>query len=336
MAQQVNFFFDWDDDVACMPTKIILFHQKTAEEIPVSTEDFAHIRSEIGKPGPHADHMVRYEPFGGSMRYFRDDPQGKRNFFLEDIMRGVISGSLRGRSFPSFQTALSNIETARNTFIITARGHSRENFIAGLRCLKKIGWIKHLIPHENIWAVSHPRFPEKFKTKFKETAPEASVVNPSQAKAEVMTRLHDLIDRKPLLKSSIRVISPDGNSAGIFHLSGFSDDDLGNYEAARNLFLQSIKAGRWPKIKFTLFFTGKRASGPKTEVLTSTGHTRPLLPNEDSEWTRIFEAKYGRSPATARKQQAGALRALFGNRPKPELASLTDTENSRAQPSLSF
>lgn len=295
-----------------MPTKIMLQNRKTGDELAVSTHEFARIRGELEKPGAYEDYFIDPDPHTGTMRHFRDDKTGKRNFFLEDVMRGLYTTTFKSQSFPAFQTALSNAETARNTFIITARGHSREHFKMGLRALKKVGLIKFLIPLENIWGVSSPDFAEHFKSKFKEDAPEASVGNPSHAKAEVMIRLHDLIDKRPIPKTKIPVISPDGDGAGFFHLTGFSDDDLGNYEAGRNAFLHHLKEGRWPNTKFTLFFTSHHhTTEPKTEVLTSQGVARPLLKSEHTEWVRIFEAKYGRSPDLARKEQAGAINDLF-------------------------
>jgi hypothetical protein len=40
--------FDWDDNIMNMPTKIILKNDD-GEEVGMSTEDFAHYRSMIGK-----------------------------------------------------------------------------------------------------------------------------------------------------------------------------------------------------------------------------------------------------------------------------------------------
>ena len=40
--------FDWDDNIASMPTKIIL-KNKDGDSVGMSTEDFAHYRSIIGK-----------------------------------------------------------------------------------------------------------------------------------------------------------------------------------------------------------------------------------------------------------------------------------------------
>ena len=40
--------FDWDDNIMIMPTKIIL-KDEDGNEVPMSTEDFAHYRSFLGK-----------------------------------------------------------------------------------------------------------------------------------------------------------------------------------------------------------------------------------------------------------------------------------------------
>ena len=40
--------FDWDDNIVHMPTKIML-KNKDGEEVGMSTDDFAHYRTDIGK-----------------------------------------------------------------------------------------------------------------------------------------------------------------------------------------------------------------------------------------------------------------------------------------------
>ena len=42
--------YDWDDNIIFMPTRIVFFSKKTnlPQEIEVSTELFAHVRSKVG------------------------------------------------------------------------------------------------------------------------------------------------------------------------------------------------------------------------------------------------------------------------------------------------
>jgi len=270
--------FDWDDNIMYMPTKIILFEKGTGRELPVTTAEFAGIHDQIGKPGKYENYEIIENDQTGSFRNFRDQPGV--NHFLDDIIKNIDSvdpAKWQGPSWKAFQTAMKNPETARLTTIITARGHSRENILAGLRILKDKGFIKNLPPPENIYAVSSPEIM-------------ASAKDPSKAKAQIMMSRLDDIQKSGLSPRMVKVLDPDGKVVRTVHLWGFSDDDYGNFRTAAETLAAEVKKGRWPDIKITLFYTGHQAphQHPFSVVITSDGGFRRPRPGENGESGRVI------------------------------------------------
>lgn len=104
--------FDWDDNIMNMPTKIILKNYE-GEEVGMSTEDFAHYRSIIGKED------FRYEGetiVGFGTKAFRNfNVEGDKKFII-DAMTAPI-----GPAWSDFVEAINNGSIFA---IITARGHT--------------------------------------------------------------------------------------------------------------------------------------------------------------------------------------------------------------------
>jgi len=104
--------FDWDDNLLFMPTSIILLSDKD-NEVPMSTEDFAEHRQQIGK-----------EPFnykGTAIVDFAPNPF--RNFRSEGDKRFVLD-SLLAQPGPSWNDFVECINGGSIFAIITARGHN--------------------------------------------------------------------------------------------------------------------------------------------------------------------------------------------------------------------
>ncbi len=104
--------FDWDDNLLFMPTSIILLSDKD-DEVPMSTEDFAEHRQQIGK-----------EPFnykGTAIVDFAPNPF--RNFSIEGDKRFVLD-SLLAQPGPSWNDFVECINGGSIFAIITARGHN--------------------------------------------------------------------------------------------------------------------------------------------------------------------------------------------------------------------
>lgn len=263
--------FDWDDNIAFMPTSIVLFEKKSGKEKLVSTEDFAAIREEVGRNGLWKNYELRpADRERGSFRYFSDQPQS--NPFLDDLRRSVESQpreKWQGPSWEAFRLALSDRETASRTSIITARGHSPEAMAAGLRFLQERGFLKELPPTERLFAVSNARW-------------KGAAASPSATKAKIMIELLDVLNAEPIRQGVAKTWNRNGDSKVAQHLWGFSDDDYGNFEAALKTLGPEVNKGRWPKIKITLFYTGFKKEGvrPHSGVIRDDGSLREKLADE--------------------------------------------------------
>ncbi len=285
-AQTLGFNFDWDDNIFNMPTEIMLWNKKTQEEFGVSTSKWALIRQSVGQPGDWE--MFEVIPKGkphASLRFFGDEIGDGVNHFRSDIVKALKESAdkWKGPSWDAFVIAMSHEETAKNTTIITARGHSPSTMLAGLAYLKDQGYLKHLPPKENLFAVMYPEIqPKKYF---------AEATSPSVAKALVMMDLLDNLAMVPFDAKSSFVTNSDNTGIGIRHLWGFSDDDYGNYETAVRSLSEEIKKDplRWRRIKITVFFTEKHnpKHQPTAVVLTSKGGTRDLPQRELEEVDKI-------------------------------------------------
>jgi len=104
--------FDWDDNILFMPTSIILLSNKD-DEVPMSTEDFAEHRQQIGK-----------EPFNYKGTVIVDfAPNPFRNFRSEGDKRFVLD-SMLAQPGPSWNDFVECINGGSIFAIITARGHN--------------------------------------------------------------------------------------------------------------------------------------------------------------------------------------------------------------------
>ena len=300
LTQITGYDFDWDDNIFFMPTKIVVFDRKSGEEKQVSTADFALIREHLGKPGEWENYETRNDDATGSFRNFRDGANGF-NPFLTDLLAAldapVVPGERpkwQGPSWDAFVIAMDHVETAHWTTIITARGHSGEAMLAGLKILKDRGIIKNTPNVENLFAVSNP--------KYKGTA-----ANPGETKAVIMKQLLDRVQALGINEKMDLVLDTTGKKSRRMHLWGFSDDDFGNIETARKVLSAEMKPnkeypnGRWPDIKISLFFTGGKnnpTEKPRVMVLTTDGGTRPALAAEIGEAHRVICAQVNEGQLT--------------------------------------
>ena len=104
--------FDWDDNIATMPTQIILLSDED-REVGMSTEDFADYRGMIGK-----------EPFDYKSKMivgYADDPY--RNFGVQGDNAFIVD-SLLAKPGPSWNDFVEAINGGSIFSIITARGHT--------------------------------------------------------------------------------------------------------------------------------------------------------------------------------------------------------------------
>lgn len=284
IPQVTGWNFDWDDNIFFMPTRIHIFHRETGERADISTADWALIREQVGKEGKYASYTLQ----PSSLADFADDPTGRANHFLNDVVRAMETSStaFKGPSWDAFVKACASESTAAATTIITARLHSPGTIHAGLVELHRRGILKFLPPKENIFPVSNPAVAAELGG--------GSAINPSAAKAVVMARVLDQIQAHGLHAGARRVLAPDGSEHRRMHLWGFSDDDYGNYAKAVAALSVEMKKdpGRWKDIKVTVIFTGTNhpTVKPHAVVLGPDGAARPYLRAELVEVSRLLGA----------------------------------------------
>lgn len=162
------YFFDFDDNVAFLPTELFLFHKITGEEKTISTQEFALISNQIGKSGPWADYKTDLDPRVGSFRRFRHHPitwyeraLGRQQPLIEDIRR-ALSQPIEYWKGPSWDFFWHAVHNQRPISIITARGHKPSTLREGVAELVKAGHLSHEPNYLGIYPVNDRGVREKF------------------------------------------------------------------------------------------------------------------------------------------------------------------------------
>lgn len=151
------YFFDLDDNVLFLDSKIYIFNKHTGEELALSTGEFAAISRRIGVPGPLEDYETRDDDATGSFRRFRDlsDIQNPRHQpFVADMVSALQKPDIKWKG-PSWNCFVHASLNQRPMSIITARGHHPETIRAGLEILAEAGHIAAKPNFMGIYPVSH-------------------------------------------------------------------------------------------------------------------------------------------------------------------------------------
>lgn len=235
-----------------MPTKIILFKKGGADELPVSTYDFARIEKRIGADHAYAGANLKdYELRGDAS--FREFFGPKFAADLKWAIENLPESLWQGPSWHALVKALRDPRTAERFYVLTARQHSPEHLLDGFRVLQDKGYIRFLPKLENLHGVGGSHLT-------------------AERKAELMAEILDAIEATPP--------SPDGARPA----AGFSDDTWANHEKMRDALLAAIRArpARWTRVKIVLFYTGigDVAHPPEAIVLNPDGTIRPYIPGE--------------------------------------------------------
>lgn len=153
------YFFDWDDNIMFLDTKILVRNKNTGETREVSTTKYPDVHPNLGKAGEWAD----YEEFGGTYGNFRDIPAaelagGQRQHFVDDVDKASSGQTDRGDkwqapAWPYFKYAC---EKQRPVSIVTARGHSPETLQAGVQLLVDKGHLPCMPKFHTVIAVTNP------------------------------------------------------------------------------------------------------------------------------------------------------------------------------------
>ncbi len=157
------YFFDFDDNVAFLPTPMFIFHKNSKKAVEVSTAEWSMHHGRLGKSGPYRDYTINMDENNGSYKRFRDEKfnfiekyiLGKKQPFVEDVLRALRTPDLnwKGPSWDCFYHAVYN---QRPISIITARGHSKQTIIDGINVLVEFGFLPHPPNYLDVYPVSSP------------------------------------------------------------------------------------------------------------------------------------------------------------------------------------
>lgn len=244
LGAPIRLAFDWDDNVAVMPTKVYLIHRVTGAEWPISSAEFAKARLQLGVAGSPYEAFTANDDFEkGSHRDFADRRGDGVNRFLEHLQ-----ASRPGPQWEAFVEALSRPETAAETGIVSARMHEPETILEGLRWLQAQGRIRYLPPVENLWCVRHPDFPVRFRDTFGDL-PDEIVANGTLRKSVLLERY-------------IEKVAAAGERQW-----RYSDDDWGTFQQLRVRLSRRVEKGEWPLLTLQLEFTGHNILGVQPHAL---------------------------------------------------------------------
>lgn len=248
--------FDWDDNILFMPTHIILFNKKNEypKEILITTEDFAKYRTNVGESNSYfyaekidtlsaklvnkktelklcfLDFEIEYKNSNGEELSFREFRDCDNKYFLKHL-KEALENKKYGPSWNSFLYATSNKKDADNSYIITARGHSPQTIYDGLKLMKELGIIEHLIPRKNIFPVSYHKL-------------KISSLPTSKSKFKV-------------LKDIFKKINLEAKNGKFNHELIFSDDDLTTIKLIREQIEAFKERNWWNSFTIKVHFTGE-------------------------------------------------------------------------------
>lgn len=146
------YFFDLDDNLFFLPTKLYLWNEKTQEERAVTTGEFAKIQHLVAESAPWEDWSVREHK---TWRDCRDLPgvQPSDQCFPKDLMQAIAGTGWQGPSWPLLEYAS---EKQRPVALITARGHAPETVEAAFNLLVENGLLPSRLSILGVYTISNP------------------------------------------------------------------------------------------------------------------------------------------------------------------------------------
>ncbi|MFK8139048.1 MAG: hypothetical protein AB8E15_11860 [Bdellovibrionales bacterium] len=213
------YFFDFDDNVAFLPTKMYLFHKSHQRELTISTGEYAKFHRSIGSEGPFKDYKIIEDDPNGSFRRFRDQDIGffakkfknVKQAFVED-MRSALKRPEHIWQGPSWDCFYHAVFNKRPICIITARGHSSETIIRGISEMVNEGFLPHEPNYLKVFAVSNVETRKSLGDK------DLSMTIPE-------------LKKQAIFQSVDLAFKSYGTSP--FHRFGMSDDDSNNVRLVR-------------------------------------------------------------------------------------------------------
>ena len=151
-GNQSFYFFDIDDNLLFLPTRIYLWNGETKSEKDVSSGEFAAIQNSLGRAGLWQSWSI----FDGTFRDFRDDPSTSpdQQTFIKDL-ETALAGTAVWQG-PSWPLLIHAADKGRAIAMVTARGHDPETIEAGLKLLVDRGLLSAVPPILGIYTVTNP------------------------------------------------------------------------------------------------------------------------------------------------------------------------------------
>ena len=138
---------DWDDTILRMNTKIYLYEKTTGAEISITSAQLAQNDKLIGVSGPYANYEIKDAL---SFREFHvHSPISFKDQVIETLGKGEAFYGAPGTK--EYAHYLSTPPEQKYLFVLTARGHDVDEFMAGQKVLYERGIIPALPLRENIW-----------------------------------------------------------------------------------------------------------------------------------------------------------------------------------------
>lgn len=197
------YFFDIDDNLLFLTTRLYLWNAETQEEKAISSGDFAAVQPSLGRAGAWEAWNVRDETF----RDFRDQPgvPAREQTFVRDLIAAIESdGAWKGPSWPLLEHAAAN---GRAIAMVTARGHAPDTIEAGFEMLAERGLIASVPPILGIYTVTNA------EVRAAVGASDPAMTVPSVKKLAIKQAVENALDQY---------------GRDLPHRFGMSDDDPGN------------------------------------------------------------------------------------------------------------
>jgi hypothetical protein len=237
------YFFDIDDNLVFLATKVYLWNGETGEEKAISTRDFVAVESQLGRPGP----WQAYYASNNSYRDFRDAPHtaARDQRFVTDLLTATSSGKRwQGPSWPLLVRAA---RLQRPIAVISARGHRPSTIKEGLKLLVARKILDAVPPIVGVYTVANPAVCARIGAS-------PAMTTPSRKKLAI----------KFAVETALAKYGPDPE-----HRFGMSDDDPANVR----LIISAMRECKvtYPDKRFFVINTN-RAESVKLEVFPVRDH----------------------------------------------------------------
>jgi hypothetical protein len=249
--------FDWDDNLMYMPTKIIL-RDEEGNEVPMSTEDFAEHRHQIGKEEfnynghkivGYADQPYRNFREGGDKQFKIDAMKAKTGPAWSDFVEAINNGSIfsiitaRGHNPNTLKDAIYNL------IVSDHQGINKELLLKNLRKYRDISGMEDKSDVELIkdYLEMNKYYPVSFLDS-------TGAGNPEQLKVDAMREFISYVKSQAKELGKKLYLKNDVSNNFVPSI-GFSDDDIRNVEVMKKSFedepiLKNYYTGKGTKTRY--------------------------------------------------------------------------------------